>query len=131
MQIELHMDDDKILQVTASGKLDAEVWRDYKAKIYEYLEGSEEKVYILTDLSKVEGIDPNILGEFGHAPHLVHPKLGFIVLLGGTSFQQFITKITEGNALRAQRAEKLRVHYEREIATEWLLARRELDQALL
>jgi|GEM_PF-7124800 len=118
---------DGIIQITFEGILDAEQWRNYKKAIIEHLDNSTDLQFILTDLSQLEDVDKNIISEFGSAPHLTHEKLGFLVLLGGNAFQQFISKITEGNALRNHRAQRLRVHYDREGAMQWLYERRDLE----
>jgi anti-anti-sigma regulatory factor len=128
MMLSVEIVDNDILQVHIAGTVGAEEWKAYKDMLIERLDASEKPIYVLTDLSDIDNVDKSIVSEFGQAPHLTHPNLGFLVLLGGNAFQQFITKVTEGNALRLKRAEKLRVHYDREAAIEWLKSRRAMDE---
>ena len=111
--------DNGIILVSHEGYLSLEEWDAYKNMLVEALDESDDLVYILSDFTGTETFGKEILGQVGTAPHLAHPHLGMIVLLGGNALQNFVLQITDNRARKEAKDSKLRVHtdYDRAIDT--------------
>ena len=94
----------------------------------EILDASDKQVYVLSDFSDIESFAKEIVPEVGTAPHLTHPNLGMIVLLGGNALQNFILQITNNRARRESRDTKMRVHSDYDRAVETLLHFRKIHE---
>ncbi len=111
--------DNGIIEISHVGIFTLEHWIEYKQTMMNLLDSSEEKLYVLSDFSKTERFDKEIVPEAGTAPHLAHPNLGLIVLLGGNALHNFILQITANRASKEERDSKMRVHkdYDRALET--------------
>lgn len=112
--------DNGIIEISHVGIFTLEHWLEYKQTMIDLLDASDKKVYILSDFSKTERFDKEIVPEAGTAPHLTHPNLGLIVLLGGNALHNFILQITANRASKEERDSKMRVHKEYDRALETL-----------
>jgi hypothetical protein len=110
--------------------LDAQTWHDYQDLVWNTLEHSLHKRYFLLNVTDLESVDPNIIKEFGTARHLKHPLLGCIVMLGSTSLQNFLLKMTETKAARTQGATGVLIQTDRAHALTLLEKRRELNEEI-
>lgn len=111
--------DNGIIKISHEGFFSAEHWDEYKQTMVNLLDDSNEKLYVLSDFSKTELFSKEIVPQAGTAPHLIHPNLGLIVLLGGNALHNFILQITDNRARRESKDGKMRVHtdYDRAIDT--------------
>jgi hypothetical protein len=95
----------------------------------ELLNATENRLYILSNFVKIESFSREIVPQVGTAPHLTHPKLGMLVLLGGNALQNFVMQLTQLRARQANRDSNLRVHTDRSRALEVLTHFRTLHQS--
>ncbi len=111
--------DNGIIKISHSGLFTLENWNEYKQTMIDLLEASEDKLYVLSDFSETERFEKSIVPQAGTAPHLIHPNLGLIVLLGGNALHNFILQITANRASKENKDSKMRVHsdYDRAIDT--------------
>ncbi len=110
-----------VLQVSHSGVFTVADWQEYQRLMLEQLDQTEQPLYILSDFRQTTSFHTEIIREVGTARHLIHPKLGLIVLLGGSSLTSFVLLLTEARALKENQSEKLRVHRDYHLAMQALL----------
>lgn len=127
--ITVHFIPNDLIEVVLSDAVGAAEWQEYQDTIWNLLEEREERGYILANFLHATKFSPELLSQFGTARHLKHPRLGLIVLLGGTPLVNFALKFTEHNAAKSQAGANLRIHKDRDAAIKVLLDRRELDSA--
>jgi hypothetical protein len=127
--ITVHFLPNDFIEVVMSDDINAEQWQEYQDTIWNLLEEREERGYILANFLHATKFSPDLLSQFGTARHLKHPRLGLIVLLGGSPLVNFALKFTEHNASKSGADIHLRIHKDREAALKVLIDRRELDSA--
>lgn len=104
-------------------KFGPEAWRTYKAAVIAELDKRERPLYIMSNFTAVDVIDPAITKEFGSAEHLFHDKLGMIVIMSESNspFHKFWAKIMELKGMASEYRGKLRADFSRERAMQRLL----------
>lgn len=119
-----------IIEIIITDVFDAQMWHDYQDLVWNTLEQSLHRRYFLLNVTDLESVDPNIIKEFGTARHLKHPLLGCIVMLGSTSLQNFLLKMTETKAAKTQGATGVLIQTDRAHALTLLEQRRQLNDEI-
>lgn len=128
MMMQVTTSPEGLTELSFEGVFTVEMWKEYQQTLLRLLDESSERLYILSDFSNVTLIERGVIMEAGTAPHLTHPRLGMLVLLGGNVLQNFILELTEKRALRENRSDKMRVHHQRDRAVETLLHFRDIHR---
>jgi hypothetical protein len=123
MMIKVNFLPDDLIEICVEDTIDDAEWQNYQDTIWNILEEREEKSYVIANFLNATKFSPALLSEFGTGRHLKHPRLGFIVLIGGNPLVNFALTYTEHNASNAP----LRIHNDRDAALEFLRMRRQFD----
>jgi hypothetical protein len=88
-------------------------WNEYKQLCLKLLNDSDELLYIMSNFTAVDKVDPNITKEFGQPKHLFHEKLGMLVIMSEnpSPFHRFWGKIMELKGAASAYRGKLRADF--------------------
>ncbi|GEM_PF-1931419 len=112
--------ENQLISVKNEGEFTHRLWNEYQVIVMNLLDSAERPLYILSDFTETTGFEKTILPHIGSDLHFSHPKLGLIVLVGGSVLINFLLVVAENRATKEQQSQKMRVSRDRNEAVKTL-----------